>query len=115
MIFFSCFVPASPPKIFMNITVPNDDAAMFTILFPINIVDINLSYLSDNSIARFAFLSPFSAIALSFVLFKDEKAVSVAEKYAEQISNITIITIYVDVLKFKTPLIYIYIMILKSY
>ena len=53
---------------------------MFTMLFPIKIVEINASYCSASLQAAFARLFPFSAKVRSFVRFKDEKAVSVDEK-----------------------------------
>ena len=61
---------------------------MLTILFPIKIVDINLSYFSVNfktNKAFFASLLFFSLKFFIFILFKDEKAVSVAEKYADKV------------------------------
>ena len=64
--------------------------SIFTILFPISIVDSRLSYLSVSSSTRLARLSPFPARFLILMRFTDVNAVSVAEKYAENIIRIII-------------------------
>jgi hypothetical protein len=46
-------------------------------------VERSLSYLSYKSRVFFARVSPFFALFFSFILFKEENAVSVAEKYAD--------------------------------
>ena len=71
--------PASAIKC-TNSRVHTEVMAMFTMLLPIRMEVIILSYLSESSRARMAFLSPFSASTFSRVLFSEEKAVSVAEK-----------------------------------
>ena len=53
---------------------------MFTMLLPMRMVERSLSYCSDREQARAALRSPFSARAFRRVLFREEKAVSVAEK-----------------------------------
>ena len=67
---------------------------MFTMLFPIRIVEMSLSYFSDTARVRSALLSPFSIIVLSLVLLSDKNAVSVAEKYAENSTHTTMIIRY---------------------
>ena len=64
---------------FKNSMVPMDAKAMFTILFPMRMVDNSLSYPSAKIRVFSAFLLPFSAKAFRRVLFRQEKAVSVAE------------------------------------
>ena len=65
---------------FMNITVPMDDTAMLTMLFPISRVDRSLSKSFARESTSPARLSPRSASALSRARLRDENAVSVAEK-----------------------------------
>ena len=74
-------------------TVPREDTPIFTILFPISMVERSLSYLSESFRTSLARLSPFSAKVLNFVLLKDVNAVSVAEKYPDIIISITIMAI----------------------
>lgn len=70
--------PISPQRRTNN-TVPKEAVAIFTILFPIRIVKISLSYCSESLHARIALRLPFSAKVFSLVRFSDENAVSVAE------------------------------------
>ena len=74
--------------------VPMDARAIFTILFPMRIVERRRSYLSSSFSASFAFLLPFSARVLSLVLLKEENAVSVAEKYPDKITSAAIMATY---------------------
>ena len=71
---------------------PSEDAVMFTMLFPISIVVITLSYLSSSLSAILAPLEPFSAMLLSLMRLAPVSAVSLAEKNAEQAIIIMIIT-----------------------
>ena len=58
----------------------------------VEVISLSTSnYNMDIYNASFAFWSPFSARVFSLVLFDDEKAVSVAEKYAEKIMHNIII------------------------
>ena len=68
------------PNFRVNSTVPTEAMAIFTMLLPIRIVEINLLYCSSSLQTSAAFLLPFSASVFSFVVFMAEKAVSVAEK-----------------------------------
>ena len=70
----------SPCMIFTNIKVPIDANVIFTILLPVRMVEISLSYFSSKESAKSAFLFPFSERAFSRVLLREEKAVSVALK-----------------------------------
>ena len=72
--------PFASPSIFTNKIVASEDDKIFTILFPIRIVDKRLSYFSSNSSTRAARLFPLSAIFFMRIRFRDKKAVSVAEK-----------------------------------
>ena len=74
-------------------TVPSDATRMLTILFPMRMVDKSLSYLSQRCSESTARRLPFSAIVRSLVRLRDEKAVSVAEKYAERMMHIIMATI----------------------
>ena len=56
-------------------------------LLPIRIVESILLKSEDKFITNKAFLSPEFAIFLSLILFRLEKAVSVAEKYADNIMS----------------------------
>ena len=71
--------PMSPYRL-TNRTVPMDAEAMLTMLLPIRMVESSRSYRSESRQASAARRLPFSASALSLVLFSDENAVSVAEK-----------------------------------
>jgi len=64
---------------------------MLTTLLPIRIVESILSKFSDSLSTSCAFLLPFSAMFLTRIRLRDEKAVSVAEKYADIITHKTII------------------------
>ena len=77
------------PSIFTNITVAIDDIAIFTILFPIRIVESSLSYSSNRSHTSFAFLFPSLAINFNFVILTLENAISVAEKNADPATSST--------------------------
>ena len=72
--------PFASPSIFTNKIVASEDDKIFTILFPIRIVDKRLSYFSSSSSTRAARLFPLSAIFFMRIRFRDKKAVSVAEK-----------------------------------
>ena len=82
----------SGPTIAVASIVPSEDAVMFTMLFPISIVVITLSYLSSSLSAILAPLEPFSAMLLSLMRLAPVSAVSLAEKNAEQAIIIMIIT-----------------------
>lgn len=69
----------------MKSVVAREVAAMLTILFPIKIVESILLKSDDTFSTNSAFLFPELAILLSLTLLKLEKAVSVAEKYADNI------------------------------
>ena len=76
---------------FVNNTVPSAEAVKFTILFPIRIVVISLSYFSSASLYTcFAFFLPSAIMLLILILFAHEYAVSVAENNPEKITNTTI-------------------------
>jgi hypothetical protein len=66
---------------------------MSTRLLPMSIVEIRVSKLSDSASTFAAFLLPFSAMFFNLMRLKVEKAVSVAEKYAEKMIQKTMITI----------------------
>ena len=87
--------PISPPKIRTKSIVLIEESAIFTILFPISIVERRRSKFSDMDKTLSAFLLPFSDKCFSRVLLNDEKAVSVAEKYADIIMSTAIIIIVV--------------------
>ena len=72
--------PCSSPNNFTKSKVATDAQAMFTILLPIKMVERRLSKFSSKSKTSLAFLSPFSARFLTRMRFREEKAVSVAEK-----------------------------------
>ena len=82
----------SGPTIAVASIVPSEDAVMFTMLLPISIVVITLSYLSSSLSAILAPLEPFSAMLLSLMRLAPVSAVSLAEKNAEQAIIIMIIT-----------------------
>jgi hypothetical protein len=65
---------------------------------PINIVESILSNFLSRFIVFSALLLPFAAKFFNFILFKLEKAVSVAEKYADIIIRIAITTINIRAL-----------------
>ena len=73
-----------------NSTVAMAVIVIFTTLFPMRIVVSSLSYFSPRSKTFCALSSPSPAMVLSLILFMDVKAVSVAEKYAENNIKITI-------------------------
>ena len=75
------------PKIFTNRIVAIDVIAMLTILLPTSIVVSSLSYFSESFSTRSALRLPSPAIFLSRILLTEVKAVSVAEKYAENITS----------------------------
>ena len=81
----------SGPTIAVASIVPSEDAVMFTMLLPISIVVITLSYLSSSLSAILAPLEPFSAMLLSLMRLAPVSAVSLAEKNAEQAIIIMII------------------------
>jgi len=68
------------PQSWTNSTVPREAVAILTMLLPIRMVEMSLSYCSESLQARTAFRLPFSARVFSLVRFREEKAVSVAEK-----------------------------------
>jgi len=72
---------------------------MFTMLFPTKIVDSKSSYRSESSWTMRARLFPSLARFLIRIRFMDVKAVSEAEKYAENAIKITI-AIILDMFKF---------------
>ena len=76
--------PASPKKDVKS-SVAIEEAAIFTILLPTSTVESSLSKLSVSFRARDAFLLPSDDIFFRRILFTPENAVSVAEKYAENI------------------------------
>ena len=67
----------------VNSTVPMDAAAMLTILLPMRMVESSLSYFSDIASTRAAAKSPSSARLFRRIWFREENAVSEAEKKAE--------------------------------
>jgi len=67
----------------VNSTVPMDAAAMLTILLPMRMVESSLSYFSDIASTRAAAESPSSARLFRRIWFREENAVSEAEKKAE--------------------------------
>ena len=71
--------PASPSRP-MNRTVAMEDMPMLTTLLPMRMVDSRASYLSARARVVSARLSPITAMVLSRVRLREEKAVSVAEK-----------------------------------
>ena len=81
--------PALPIQL-TNSMVPTDAKAMLTMLLPTRMVDSSSSYRSDRASvasARF-FLGPL--MLFSRARFREEKAVSVAEKKADKASRIKI-------------------------
>jgi hypothetical protein len=81
-------VTPESPKYFVKITVAIDAEAMFTILFPINMLESTLSKSSVSIKVCTALLSPLFARCFILILLMLEKAVSVAEKYADKKSKI---------------------------
>ena len=73
----------------VNSTVPMDAAAMLTILLPMRMVESSLSYFSDMASTRAAAVSPSSARLFRRIWFREENAVSEAEKKAENATRIT--------------------------
>lgn len=67
----------------MKRIVASEAAKMLTMLFPTKIVTRTFSKLSDNSSVFLARLLPFSIKCLSLIGLRDENAVSVAEKIAD--------------------------------
>ena len=94
------------PNFRVNSTVPTEAMAIFTMLLPIRIVEINLLYCSSSLQTSAAFLLPFSASVFSFVVFMAEKAVSVAEKKLDSIRQTTIMVRYVPIIKYNSPFLY---------
>ena len=70
-------------------TVPMEAAAMFTMLLPMRMVESSLSYCSDMASTRAAEGSPSSARLFRRIWFREENAVSEAEKKAEKATRIT--------------------------
>ena len=93
--------PASPKKEVKS-SVAMEEAAIFTMLLPTSTVESSLSKFSVSFNAREAFLLPSDAMFLRRILFTPEKAVSVAEKYAENaMSSTSEMTLaYVDFMSF---------------
>ncbi len=81
-----------------NSTVAMAVIVMLTTLFPMRMVVSSLSYLSARSRTFCALSSPSPACVLSLILLMDVKAVSVAEKYAENSIKIIIAMILPDIL-----------------
>ena len=79
--------PASSPRCRMKSTVPMEERAMFTMLLPMSSVESSLSYCPARRSTSAARLSPRSASALTRARLRVEKAVSVAEKYAEKMTS----------------------------
>ena len=71
-------------------TVASEALAMFTMLLPIRMVEMVLSKSSATFRAVFARLLPSSALLRMRILLKEEMAVSLAEKNAEQATRRTI-------------------------
>ena len=87
-------IPTPPsPHLATAIDVANEDAPIFTILFPINIAPNNLLGSSISFSTNFAPLTPSSTICLTLILLKDIKAVSDIEKNADRKSRIISIVI----------------------
>lgn len=90
-------VPESPKREITN-DVVNEEAPMFTKLFPTRIELNKRSSLDNNFSTIAAFLFPSSARLRILILLTDKKAVSVHEKTPEKIikmTNIIILTIWV--------------------
>ena len=81
--------PRSCPSIWVNRMVPMEAAAMLTILLPMRMVESSLSYFSDIASTRAADVSPSSARLFRRIWFREENAVSEAEKKAENATRIT--------------------------
>ncbi len=81
-----------------NSTVATAVIVMFTMLFPIRIVESTLSNSSARSSTSLARESPSDAAFFSLTRFSDVKAVSVAEKYPEKIRSTTMATMYTAIL-----------------
>ena len=77
-----------------------DEHAIFTMLLPMSMVVSALSYFSRMFRVRSAARFPVSAMCLRRILFALLRAVSVAEKYAEQIIRITIRIICINYSQF---------------
>ena len=73
--------------------VPRVAAVMLTILLPTKRVESSRSKSSARRRVASALRLPSSAIFRSLILFREEKAVSVAEKYAETMTSNTSATI----------------------
>ena len=81
--------PRSAPSARVNRMVPMEAAAMFTMLLPMRMVESSLSYFSAMASTRAAEASPSSARLFSRIWFREENAVSDAEKKAEQATRNT--------------------------
>ena len=81
--------PRSFPSIWVNRMVPMEAAAMLTILLPMRMVESSLSYFSDMASTLAADVSPSSARLFRRIWFREENAVSEAEKKAENATRIT--------------------------
>jgi hypothetical protein len=75
----------------MQKIVDREELKILTMLLPIKIAVKTSSYLSIRASVLIAFLLPLSASVLSRNLFAVENAVSVAEKYADNIMHMIII------------------------
>ena len=81
--------PRSAPSARVNRMVPMEAAAMFTMLLPMRMVESSLSCFSAMASTRAAEASPSSARLFSRIWFREENAVSDAEKKAEQATRNT--------------------------
>ena len=80
------------PHLFCTKMVVRDEAAMFTMLFPIRIALSILSGFSFSFNTSIAFLLPLSAKDLSLMALTVVRAVSEDEKKADIANRITIVT-----------------------
>ena len=81
--------PRSAPSHLVKRTVPMEAAAIFTMLLPMRMEERSLSYFSAIASTRAAEASPSSARLFSRIWFREENAVSDAEKKAEQATRNT--------------------------
>ena len=81
--------PRSSPSHLVKRTVPMEAAAMFTMLLPMRMEERSLSYFSAIARTRAAEVSPSSARLFRRIWFREENAVSEAEKNAENAIRIT--------------------------
>ena len=75
--------PRSAPSHLVKRTVPMEAAAIFTMLLPMRMEERSLSYFSAIASTRAAEVSPSSARLFRRIWFREENAVSEAEKNAE--------------------------------